>query len=93
MNNEKQKWKEFGIWLINYYNLNNKNINECTITVTYYFPTKHRHDADNYTPKNLFDSFTESGLLIDDDFDHVKQLIIQGSYSKGNPKTVFTINY
>jgi Holliday junction resolvase RusA-like endonuclease len=76
MNNEKQKWKDFIVWLINKNNLQDTKINKATIIFTYYFPTKHRHDADNYTPKNLMDGFTESGLLIDDDFEHIEMLCI-----------------
>ncbi len=87
MNNEKQKWKEFIVWLIGENNLQDKKINRATITFTYYFPTKHRHDADNYTPKNLMDGFTESGLLIDDDFNHIEMLCIKGGYDKNNPRT------
>lgn len=91
MNNEKQKWKEFIVWLIGENNLQDKKINRATITFTYYFPTKHRHDADNYTPKNLMDGFTESGLLIDDDFNHIEMLCIKGGYDKNNPRTEMDI--
>lgn len=93
MNNEKQKWKEFGEWLIEYYGYKDMKIEKCNITITYYFDSKRRHDADNYTPKNLFDSFTSSGLLVDDDFDHVQSLTIKGDYCKDNPRTVFCIEY
>jgi hypothetical protein len=54
MNNEKQKWKEFIMWLVNKYNLQNQQIDNATITFTYYFKTRIRHDADNYTPKNIW---------------------------------------
>lgn len=93
MNGEKQKWKEFGEWLVSYYGYKDMQIDKCDIIITYYFDTKHRHDADNYTPKNLFDSFTSSGLLIDDDFNHVQSLTIKGDYCKGNPITEILINY
>jgi hypothetical protein len=93
MNGEKQKWKEFGEFLVSYYGYQNKQIDKCNITITYYFDSKRRHDADNYTPKNLFDSFTSSGMLIDDDFNHVQSLTIKGDYCKGNPSTVIQINY
>ncbi|MFZ2992538.1 MAG: hypothetical protein WA061_02370 [Microgenomates group bacterium] len=86
MNAQKQAWKEFGLWLVEYYNLTNKKINKCRITIEYFFDSKRRHDADNYTPKNLFDSFTQAGLLLDDDFNHVESLTIKGNYSKENPR-------
>jgi len=90
MNHQKQVWKEFGEWLVGYYGYANKNIDKCKITIEYFFDSKRRHDADNYTPKNLFDSFTSSGLLIDDDFNHVESLTIKGNYSKENPRTEIT---
>jgi len=93
MNGEKQKWKNFGEWLVKYYGYENMKIDKCNIIITYYFDSKRRHDADNYTPKNLFDSFTSSGMLIDDDFNHVQSLTIKGDYCKGNPSTVIVIEY
>lgn len=93
MNAQKQAWKEFGTWLVEYNGLSNKMIDKCQITIEYFFGTKHRHDADNFTPKNLFDSFTVSGLLIDDDFDHVESLTIKGNYSKENPRTEIVFRY
>lgn len=87
MNSEKQKWKDFIVWLVNKYNLQNRKIDNAEIIFIYYFPTKHRHDADNYTPKFAMDGLTESGLLIDDDFEHIKTLTICGGYDKENPRT------
>jgi Holliday junction resolvase RusA-like endonuclease len=93
MNNQKQIWKEFGEWLVFCYGYQNMRIDKCNITIIYYFDSKRKHDADNYTPKNLFDSFTSSGLLIDDDFNHVQSLTIKGDYCKSNPRTEIIINY
>jgi Holliday junction resolvase RusA-like endonuclease len=93
MNAQKQAWKEFGAWLVGYYRLENMKIDKCQIIIEYFFDSKRRHDADNYTPKNLFDSFTVSGLLIDDDFNHVESLTIIGNYSKDNPRTEIRIRY
>lgn len=93
MNHSKQVWKEFGIWLVYFYKYENLKIDKCKITIEYFFDSKRRHDADNYTPKNLFDSFTVSGLLIDDDFNHVESLTIKGNYSKDNPRTEIVFKY
>ena len=93
MNHEKQVWKEFGEWLVDYNCLRDKRIEKCKIEIEYFFDSKRRHDADNYTPKNLFDSFTVSGLLIDDDFNHVESLTIKGNYSKDNPRTEISFIY
>ncbi|HCW05001.1 MAG TPA: hypothetical protein DGK91_11060 [Clostridium sp.] len=91
MNNEKQKWKEFGEWLVTYYKYNNLLIDKCDVVVTYYFGSKHRHDADNYSPKFLFVGFTAGGLFKDDDFEHIRSLMIKGDYCKGNPMVEFEI--
>jgi len=93
MNTQKQAWKDFGNWLVKYYGFENRKLSKCKIVIEYFFDSKRRHDADNYTPKNLFDSFTVSGLLIDDDFNHVESLTIKGNYSKENPRTEIVIKY
>ena len=93
MNSQKQAWKEFGNWLVEYYGYRNKKIEKCKIIIEYFFDSKRRHDADNYTPKNLFDSFTVSGLLVDDDFNHVESLTIKASYSKDDPRTEILFIY
>jgi Holliday junction resolvase RusA-like endonuclease len=93
MNHQKQTWKEFGIWLVNRYGFQNKKLNKCKIIIEYFFDSKRRHDSDNYCPKNLFDSFTEAGLLVDDDFEHVESLTIKGNYDKENPRTEITFVY
>ena len=93
MNAQKQAWKDFGSWLVRYNHLENKKLEKCNIIIEYFFGNKRKHDSDNYTPKNLFDSFTSSGLLVDDDFNHVESLTIIGNYSKDNPRTEISFNY
>ena len=93
MNAQKQAWKEFGSWLVEYYGYKDKKIDKCQIIIEYFFNSKRKHDSDNFTPKNLFDSFTVSGLLVDDDFDHVESLTIKGNYSKDNPRTEIVFIY
>ena len=93
MNHLKQVWKEFGNWMVKQNKLENKKLDKCRIVVEYFFGDKRKRDADNYTPKNLFDSFTVSGLLIDDDFNHVQSLTIKANYCKENPRTEITFIY
>lgn len=90
MNNVKQSWKEFGIWLVNSYGYGNMKINKARITYTYYFPTKIRHDADNYNCKFIGDALVASGMLIDDDFNHV-EVLYKGYHDKNNPRTEILI--
>lgn len=91
MNHVKQQWKDFVVWLVNDYGMSDLNIETATITFTYYFKDKRRRDADNYTPKNIFDGFTESGLIVDDDFEHIQMLCIKGGYDKHNPRVEILI--
>lgn len=87
MNALKQKYKEFGIWLINKLGLQNEHLEEFEMEFTNYMPTKRRADADNAVPKFLLDSFTESGFIIDDDSLHLKKLTLMCRYDKENPRT------
>lgn len=92
MNNEKQKWKELGDWLVAYYKYGNLLIDKCDVIITYYFGTKHKRDADNYVPKFIMDGFVSGGLFVDDSFDHVQSLKTQsGGYCKDNPRVEFEI--
>ena len=92
-NSVKQAWCEFVIWLVQENNLTNANISQCRIIATYYFKTKQRRDADNYTIKFIGDGLVKSGLLKDDDFTHVKELVIRGDYDKEHPRTELLIEY
>ena len=86
MNNLKQQWKEYGVWLINYYGLANLNIEKCIITFKYYMPTKRRADNDNMTPKFFLDAMVESELIKDDSYFIVNPLILWLGYDKNNPR-------
>lgn len=85
-NDLKQKWNDFGIWVVDQYGLTNKKIERCKITWNYYFPTKHKRDADNTVPKFLSDSLVCSGLLVEDNYTVVNPVILQIFYDKENPR-------
>lgn len=55
------------------------------VMITFYFPTRRRHDADNYC-KFLLDGLVSAGVIADDDFDHIR-LSIAAGYDKKNPRT------
>jgi Holliday junction resolvase RusA-like endonuclease len=93
MNHEKQKWKDFGIWLIDFCGFNNLKIKKCKIIIEYFFADRRKRDADNYLPKNLLDAFVEAGLLSDDSFNCVEALTILGNYSKNSARTEINIEY
>ena len=60
------------------------------VVIMYYFPTRSRHDADNYAGKFLLDGLTKAGVIEDDSMDHIR-LHIAGGYDKRNPRTVITV--
>lgn len=92
-NSLKQNWKEFTMFVVQQHGYENLNIEKCEVEMIIHIPTKRRCDSDNYTPKMIFDGFTEAKLWIDDSFDVVKRLITSGIYDKGNPATEFVIRY
>lgn len=89
-NTIKQQWKELIIWLADRQRISNLMIEKAVITYTYYFPTRIRHDADNYNGKFCNDGLTASGIIIDDDFDHIR-VAYNGRYDKYNPRTEILI--
>lgn len=61
-----------------------------TVEITYFFPTKNRHDADNYSGKFLLDGLTKARIIQDDDFKHIR-LTVAGEYDKERPHTVIRV--
>lgn len=59
---------------------------KASLTISYYFPTLARHDADNYCGKFLLDGLTKAGVIVDDDLKHIT-VKIQGYHDKANPRT------
>ena len=97
MNNQaanklKQNWKDFINWILQKHELIGLNIKRCKITYRTYFRTAHRHDADNVSPKYIFDAFVDSKFIIDDDLDHIVSLTIEGGIDKKNPRMEFIVD-
>ena len=91
MNNLKQRWKEFIIWLIADAGFSDMKIDKCEIRQKVYFPTTRRADIDNTVPKFILDGFVESGMIIDDSYTHIKKLVLEAGYDKERPRTELTI--
>lgn len=87
MNALKQKWKDFGVWLINKLGYTNLKLDKFEMEYITYMPTRRRIDPDNTVPKFFNDSLVESGFIIDDDGTHMKALILKTGYDKENPRT------
>lgn len=60
------------------------------VRITFYFPNKMRHDADNYL-KLLLDGLVFAGAITDDSFDAIS-LTVEGRHDKKNPRTEIEIN-
>lgn len=86
MNDLKQKWKEFGVWVVKKYGYDNLNIQHAKITYRFFFKTKRRQDNDNRSPKFINDALTESHMIIDDNYTYLNPLIIYGEYDKEHPR-------
>lgn len=91
MNVLKQKWKDFGIWLMNDLGYAGMKIENFEIEYITYMPTRRRIDPDNTTPKFLNDALVESGFIMDDDGVHMKSLTLKTGYDKENPRTEITV--
>lgn len=82
MNKLKQQWKEFGEWVISYYNYKNLNINRCSICFEHTFKTKKRRDPDNYIPKFFLDAMVSSNMIIDDSLNVIEHLSLVCRYGE-----------
>lgn len=60
------------------------------VDIHYVFPTRARHDADNYAGKFLLDGLTKAGVILDDDMAHIR-VSVSGSYDRQNPRTIITV--
>ena len=89
MNNLKQKWTEFGKWIIDYYGYKDLKIDKCDLEVIITFPTKTRRDIDNYCTKLIMDGFVKEGFLVDDSYFHIQSVLFNGRYEKDVEKMEF----
>lgn len=87
MNDLKQKWKDFSIWLVKKNGLEDKKLECFDMKFVTYMPTKRRIDPDNTVPKFILDGFTESGFIVDDDSLHLKSLTLCADYDRDFPRT------
>lgn len=95
MNNVKEKWGNLGKWIAKEYDLCDKGISNSLIEYKIYSLTKANKDLDNLVGgiKILNDGLlVQSGMYIDDNFNHINPLIIVGDYDKENPRTEIKIS-
>lgn len=91
MNSLKQRWKDFIVWLVNNLGYSSLKIERCEISQSIYYPTNRRHDIDNSTPKFILDGLVESGMIVDDDSNHIDRLTLQVGVDKKHPRTELII--
>lgn len=84
----KQQWKDM-ICLICREKPPNP-LERATVKITYFFPTKTRHDPDNYAGKMILDGLTAAKIIKDDSFDCI-ELVLRGDYDKDNPRVEIEI--
>jgi Holliday junction resolvase RusA-like endonuclease len=94
-NTLKTKYKEFSIWLAEYYEINNLNLDNAIITYTFYFKTHIRHDFDNLmlTPKLVNDGLVDAGVFKDDCGEFLKLEFNPFKYDKSNPRVEMLLEY
>ena len=86
MNSLKQHWKEFTIFLVKHYELEDLHIKKCKCEYIIYQPTKRDRDLDNISPKFILDGLTVKdgcGLLESDSYTCVTKLTLSCEYKKG----------
>ncbi len=91
----KKKYKEFAIWLAEYYKVNNLNLEKAHITYTFYFKDKRRRDVDNLmlSPKLFHDGFVEANMLVDDSGDILSISFAPFEWDKGNPRVEMLLEW
>lgn len=90
-NNLKQRWKSFIIWLVEDLGYSDLGIEECEIIYRTFFFQNRRHDLDNISPKYILDGFVEAGMIVDDDYTHIKKLTLECDIDKKHPRIEFFI--
>ena len=59
-----------------------KPMEKADVEILYYFPTRSRHDADNYSGKFILDGLVKAGILQDDSF-AVIDLVLKADIDPG----------
>lgn len=87
MNALKQQWKDFIRYFVEEQGYANLHINKCEISQVVYYPNNRRHDTDNSVPKFILDGLVESGMIVDDDSQHITKLTLECKTDLQNPRT------
>ena len=93
-NAHKQNMKAYTCFVVKDLGLENLGISSANLNVHFVFPTKIRHDLDNFLGgcKEQVDGFSEIGLIVDDDYSHIHTISSSAEYIKGETKMIFTFS-
>jgi hypothetical protein len=64
VNNKKQDWKDFILFILRNRNLLDYAIKKCKIEYRTLFEDRHKRDLDNITPKFIFDGLVEGNFIV-----------------------------
>ena len=80
---EKARWKS--IMCVYCRPKPKKPIERAKVSIVFYFPDNRGRDYDNYL-KMLLDGLTAAGIIADDNFKAVPEMILKGTVDKENPR-------
>lgn len=90
MNALKGKWKSFIEWFVASQGCSNLHIERCELAFYTYYYTNRPHDNDNSVPKFLIDGLVSSGMIVNDDNNHITKLILESGVDTQRPRTEIT---
>ena len=68
----------------------NPRIEKCKMRITYYFKDKGIHDPGNYD-KMILDGLVQANIIIDDNYNVIKEFTTEGKTDRGHPRTEIEI--
>lgn len=89
---QKKAWEEIVGWEVLAQKVKpSQPIIKAVTTYFYFFPTRHRHDPSNYSPKWIEDGLVKAGILVDDSFDHIELNIRKGGVDRNHTRVEIVI--
>lgn len=68
----------------------NPKFDKCKMKITYYFKDKGKHDPSNYD-KMLLDGLVEADIIVDDNYNVIREFTTIGKVDRGNPRVEIEI--
>jgi Holliday junction resolvase RusA-like endonuclease len=93
-NNHKKNRGLYVAFVLKELGLEKLGICETDLEIEFVFPTKVRHDLDNYISgiKEYMDTFSDLGTILDDNYSVIKSIKATARYEKDIKKMTFTFN-